>query len=213
MPDDAPRTPAITDPSRIRALAHPLRLELLDFLGDVGEATATQCAEHTGETVANCSFHLRTLGKAGFIEPAPSRGRERPWRPVARSRTLDADPADPTSVHAMSELVDVVLTRETERVRSFMATHARRPDEWRDTVSVTTSSFWATADEVRELIDTVTHLTDRFAGRTEDPSLRPEGARLGRLFATVNPDSYPDSYPDDDLDVTDATHETTEDRP
>ncbi len=211
MPDDAPTTPAITDPSRIRALAHPLRLELLDYLGDIGEATATQCAEHTGETVANCSFHLRTLAKAGFIEPAPSRGREKPWRPVARSRTLDVDPADPTSFIAMSELVGLVVTREAERVRSFMAAHPHRPDEWRDTVSVTTSAFWATAEEMRELVEAVTELSRRFAGRTEDPSLRPEGARLGRLFATVNPDDFPEDAPDDV--PADPTHETTEDRP
>lgn len=208
MAHDPAPTPAITDPSRIRALAHPLRLELLDFLGDVGEATATQCAEHTGETVANCSFHLRTLAKAGFIEPAPSRGREKPWRPVTRSRTLDVDPADPTSFTAMSELVGLVLTREAERVRSFLATHPHRPDAWRDTVSVATSSFWATADEMRELVETITHLTDRFAGRTEDPALRPPGARQGRLFAAVNPDSFPD-----DTLPTDGNDETTEDRP
>ena len=211
MPDDAPTTPPITDSSRIRALAHPLRLELLDFIGDVGEATATQCAEHTGETVANCSFHLRTLAKAGFIEPAPARGREKPWRPVTRSRTLDVDPADPTSFVAMSELVGLVVTREADRVRTFMAAHPRRPDKWRDTVSVTTSAFWATAEEMRELVAAVTQLTDRFAGRTADPSLRPEGARLGRLFATVNPDSFPDETDTDH--GTAVIHETTEDRP
>ena len=33
----------ITDPQRIRALTHPLRLELMEVLGD-GPATATQCA-------------------------------------------------------------------------------------------------------------------------------------------------------------------------
>lgn len=209
MPDDAPLAPAITDPSRIRALAHPLRLELLDLLGDVGEATATRCAERTGETVANCSFHLRTLAKAGFIEPAPGQGREKPWRLASRSRMLDVDPADPTSFHAMSELVGLVVTREAERVRSFMATHPTRPDGWRDTVTVTTSSFWATADEMRELVATVAQLAERFAGRTEDPSLRPEGARLGRLFATVNPDDFPD---DDNAVGNDPTHETTEDR-
>lgn len=214
MAHDPALPTAITDPSRIRALAHPLRLELLDFLGDVGEATATQCAEHTGETVANCSFHLRTLAKAGFIEPAPGRGREKPWRTAGRSRLLDVDPADPTSFHAVSELVGLVLVREAERVRSFMAANPHRPHEWRDTVSVTTSSFWATADEMRELVESVTHLMDRFAGRAEDPTLRPEGARLGRLFATVNPDSFPES-PDgtDPESGTAVTHETTEDRP
>ena len=200
MPDDTPRTPAITDPSRIRALAHPLRLELLDHLGDVGEATATQCAEHTGETVANCSFHLRTLAKAGFIEPAPSRGREKPWRPVSRTRQFDVDPSDPASYRAVSELVGLQVLREAERFREFMATETRVPDGWHDTVTLTTSSFWATADEMRELVETVTRLTDRFDGRAEDPALRPDGARHARLFATVNPDSFP-------------TDDSTEDRP
>jgi len=184
--------PAITDPTRIRALAHPLRLELLDYLGDVGEATATECAEHTGETVANCSFHLRTLAKAGFIEAAPARGREKPWRPAAPSRRLDVDPDDPASHPAMAELVGLMLLREAERIRTFISGRTHQPDEWRDTVTVTTASFWATADEMRELVETVSHLVDRFAGRQQDPTLRPPGARLGRLLAAVNPDDFPE---------------------
>lgn len=183
----------ITDPERIRALAHPLRLELLDYLDEVQEATATQCAERTGETVANCSFHLRTLAKAGFIEPAPQRGRERPWRPTSRGRLLDIDPENPASVRAIGELVGLAVLREAERVRTFMSRNTTRPPEWNDTVTVTSSSFWATADEMRELVQAVHDLTERFAGRSADPSLRPDGARLGRLFATVNPDSFPTS--------------------
>ncbi len=200
MTDSSPRPTPITDPSRIRALAHPLRLELLDYLGHVGEATATRCAEHTGETVANCSFHLRTLAKAGFIEPAPSRGREKPWRPVSRTRQFDVDPSDPASYHAVSELVGLQVLREAERFRAFMATEASVPDGWHDTVTLTTSSFWAPADEMRELVETVTRLTDRFDGRSEGPALRPDGARHARLFATVNPDTFP-------------ADDTTEDRP
>lgn len=215
-----PAPPAITDPARIRALAHPLRMELLDYLGDVGQATATQCAEHTGETVANCSFHLRTLAKAGFIEPAPGKGREKPWRPASRGRFLDVDPADPASHRAMSELISLVALREAERVRAFMAANPHQPEGWHDTVTVTTASFWATADEMRDLVAEVTRLTDRFVGRAEDPSLRPPGARLGRLFATVNPDGYPDPGTDatettdatGTTDTTDAT-EATEEQP
>ena len=59
----------ISEPERVRALAHPLRLALLDFLEDGGEATATRCAEATGESVASCSFHLRILAKYGFMAP------------------------------------------------------------------------------------------------------------------------------------------------
>ncbi|MHA3948199.1 helix-turn-helix domain-containing protein [Cellulomonas bogoriensis] len=182
----------ITDPARIRALAHPLRLDLLAHLDEVGEATATECARTTGETVANCSFHLRSLAKAGFIEPAEPRGRERPWRPVDRGgRRLDFEPGDPASARAVEELASLSVAREADRVRAFLSSTHDLPEQWEGTVTVTTSSFWATAEEMRELVDTVAALTDRFAGRHHDPALRPPGATRGRLFATVNPDEIP----------------------
>lgn len=180
-----------SDPARIRALAHPVRLDLIAFLDEVGEATATQCADRLGETVANCSFHLRTLAKAGFIEPAPARGREKPWRPTSRGRRIRIDPEQPGSQVAIAELVGLAMLREAERVRGFLQRQEHRPEAWKDTVAVTTSMFWATADEMRELVAAVNDLTDRFEGRADDPSLRPVGARIGRLFATVNPDDFP----------------------
>lgn len=188
----------ITDAERIRALAHPVRLELLDYLDTAGQATATECAAHTGESVANCSFHLRVLAKAGFIEPAERQGREKPWRPVASNRMLDIDPESPSSLHAVRELVGLSVVREAERFRRFMAENDTRPPGWEDTVTLSTARFWATADEMRELVETVHQLTERFAGRNDDASLRPDGARPGRLVAMVNPDSFPgpDEQPD-----------------
>lgn len=91
----APAAPrAESDPARIRALAHPLRLRLLDLLDAEGDLTATQCAARTGESVASCSFHLHTLARHGYVEAAPPRGRERPWRSV-RERPSRYDPALP----------------------------------------------------------------------------------------------------------------------
>ena len=132
--DERPPGLYVTEPERIRALAHPLRLELLEFLEDVGQATATDCAAQTGESVANCSFHLRTLAKAGFIEPAEQRGREKPWRPTATERRMDVDGENPSSIHAVRELVGSSLRREAERFRNFLATHDTRPEGWEDTV-------------------------------------------------------------------------------
>ncbi|MBO1750996.1 helix-turn-helix transcriptional regulator [Actinotalea sp. BY-33] len=181
--------PAITDPERIRALAHPLRMDLLDFLDESGEATATQCAGRTGETVANCSFHLRTLAKAGFIEPAEPRGREKPWRPVSTGgRRLDVDPENPASLRAIGELVGLTVLREADRIRDFMARQHEMPADWQDTVTVTTASFWATPDEMRELVNAVNALAEPFRGRHAAPETRPDGARPGRLFAVVNPE-------------------------
>ena len=98
MADAAER---ITDPQRIRALSHPLRLELIDVLGE-GPATATQCADLTGQSVASCSFHLRMLAKYGYIEPADRRGRERPWQLTSPGQEIRPDDDDPASLRASS---------------------------------------------------------------------------------------------------------------
>ena len=77
MPD------SVVQARALRALAHPLRLDLLRIATAEGAITSTSAAERTGESRANCSFHLRLLSKYGFLEvgPAPDR-RERPWRAV-----------------------------------------------------------------------------------------------------------------------------------
>jgi DNA-binding transcriptional ArsR family regulator len=192
--DGAIRT---SDPERIRALAHPVRLALLEYLDQVQQATATDCARHTGETVANCSFHLRTLGKYGFIEPAERNGRERPWRATS-SRTFEPDITDSATVRATVELASLVVERESARVVAFLHDTQSRwlvAGEGNRATAVIPNGFWGTLDEAAEVIRTLTHLTDRFADRDSDPSARPEGARRLHLFATVNPDLVADDMP------------------
>lgn len=190
-PGRAAGTMRVTDPTRVRALAHPVRMDLLSFLDDVGEATATECAVHLGQTVANCSFHLRTLAKAGYIEPAEPRGRERPWRVVSRERNITPDPLDPASRRAVLELGEISVRREAERYID----HLRHLDhdgvadpELIPLTQLTTSAFWATPAETAELIEGLHALMKRFDGRTVDPAIRPGGARMMRLFTAINPD-------------------------
>lgn len=189
----------ITDPARIRALAHPLRLELLEFLGDVGEATATECAEHLGESAASCSYHLHMLAKYGFVEPAERRGREKPWRNAQQGFDMRPDPDHPESGRALQETAVFALERQAERLRTFFAQAHREPDEWIQASTMTATSFWATSDELAELSDAIQHLTDRFAGRSANPDLRPPGARQARLFAAANPEPRP-TTPEGDPD-------------
>jgi DNA-binding transcriptional ArsR family regulator len=179
----------IRDARRIRALSHPLRIELLELLGD-GELTATQCAELTGESPANCSFHLRTLAKYGFIEPAERSGRERPWRRSAAAAHTVATPDfdDPASVRAVGELARIAVDRAVDGVRLWIDAAADEPPEWMDASLVSSSGVWVTRDELEELSTAVRHLTDRFADREQDPTRRPAGARPARLFAVAAPD-------------------------
>src|SRR6187549_612915 len=54
---------------RLRATAHPLRLEMLSLL--TGAAlSAAEVARELGVTQANASYHLRLLHRAGLVEEA-----------------------------------------------------------------------------------------------------------------------------------------------
>lgn len=180
-------TERITDPQRIRALAHPLRLELLDLLGDV-ELTATECAERTGESVASCSFHLRMLAKYGFVEPAQRRGREKPWKLVSRSRDVRPDFDQPGSARALGMLGALFVEHSVEHVRAWIDQMPDEPPRWVDSSTICSSAFWATSDELAEISAQLQNIGERFADRVDDPSLRPAGSRPIRVFATANPD-------------------------
>lgn len=198
-PTPAPPTTRLrsSDPTVMRALAHPLRIEILEILGQVEEATASEVAARTDQNVANCSFHLRLLASAGFIERAEPRGREKPWRAVHRDRNLRPDPHDRASMVQASELAGLYVQREAARVLSFLDAVSTSPQEpeWVMATSVNTASFWATAEEMAQLSKDLDRLVTPFADRSRDPTQRPEGARPGRLFATINPEPDPVAKP------------------
>ncbi len=86
----------ITDPQAMRALAHPVRLAILERLQRHGPATATQLAPDVGATPSVTSWHLRHLASFGLVrdaEPGPDR-RQRRWEAVARGFRFEA-PEDP----------------------------------------------------------------------------------------------------------------------
>src|SRR5688572_19612935 len=71
----------IVDPRAMRALTHPVRIDLIEALAMYGPLTATAAAEHIGQSPTTCSFHLRQLAKYGFVTSAAKPGaRERPWK-------------------------------------------------------------------------------------------------------------------------------------
>lgn len=182
-----------SDAATMRALAHPVRVEILALFEEHRELTASEVAELLEQTVANASFHLRTLAKHGYVERADQRGREKPWRKTHHSHDFTPDAQDQQSVAQSASLASLYTQRAAERlIQTFdrAIVEPLQPD-WVPATSVTTGSFWATAEEMTELVQNVHTLLRPFDGRMDDPSLRPEGARKGHLFAAVNPD--PDS--------------------
>src|SRR5258705_13054713 len=75
----------IRDAETARALAHPVRIRIIEKLAFGGPLTATALSELIGESPANTSWHLRQLARYGFIEEAGGgSGRQRPWRVVVQ---------------------------------------------------------------------------------------------------------------------------------
>jgi DNA-binding transcriptional ArsR family regulator len=94
MPNHARR---VEDIATLRAVAHPLRVRLLAALRVDGPATATELARRFGESSGSTSYHLRQLGRFGFIEEDPDQpnARDRRWRAVHEFTTWrDSDFAE-----------------------------------------------------------------------------------------------------------------------
>src|SRR5262249_42524644 len=95
----------LTDTLAMRALAHPVRVALIELLAVVDTLTATQASELLGESPANCAFHLRTLAKYGFVQEAGGgRGRERPWKSADRHIAISTKQDDPRAATAAGAL-------------------------------------------------------------------------------------------------------------
>jgi DNA-binding transcriptional ArsR family regulator len=75
-------------PEQLKALGHPLRVRVLEMLGQEGEwqLTNRELAQRLSVDPGHLHFHVRMLLKAGLIELADSdgRGREKPYRAVAK---------------------------------------------------------------------------------------------------------------------------------
>jgi DNA-binding transcriptional ArsR family regulator len=95
----------LTSPAQLKALGHPLRLKVLQTLGDSDEAmTNRELAERLEVDPGHLHFHVRMLHRAGLIELAPSKGREKPYRPVASVLRVGAEMRAAglaTELHAM----------------------------------------------------------------------------------------------------------------
>ena len=85
-PETSPREVLDIDrPEQLKALGHPLRLKVLQMLGDSDRPLTTRdLAERLSVDPGHLHFHVRMLHRAGLIERAPAGGREKPYRPVAK---------------------------------------------------------------------------------------------------------------------------------
>ena len=182
------RRRTLTDAKEIRALAHPVRVAMLDLLRREGTLTATEAADLLDESPANCSFHLRTLAKYGYVEEAPGgTGRQRPWRRADLGLSYALEQPSPEVGAAARELDQHFRDQRQREVDVWEATWQSYPQEWRDAAFNFNGLTYLTAAEMAELNEQMIALIDRYRDRLDDPSRRPPDAHPVSITAGGHP--------------------------
>lgn len=181
----------VTDPQAMRALAHPVRLAILDHLNRDGPATATELAPDVGATPSVTSWHLRHLANFGLVrdsEPGPDR-RQRRWEAVARGFRFEApqDPADEEGRSAARELSRQMFLRYADVPGRWAAEVEPGLDpEWRGAVGLADTRVTVSTDELAAIQDEMERVLAPYV--TRDAADRPAGSRGVRLLRYVLPE-------------------------
>ncbi|MGN9812678.1 ArsR/SmtB family transcription factor [Micromonospora sp. BQ11] len=188
----------ITDPQALRALAHPVRLAILEHLQRHGPATATQLSPHVGATPSVLSWHLRHLASFGLVKDwdGATSKRERWWQAAARGFRFNL-PDDPEGQSAARQLGGEMLARYAELPHRWLMDDEPRLDTgWRRLARTTNTRIRISADELREIEDAVEKILAPYVRRPERDA--PADARGVRILRYVLPEADGTDDPADD---------------
>ena len=160
-------------PDALLALAHPLRVRILELLRE-GPSTATRLAGELDESSGATSYHLRALAKVGLVEEDAERGngRDRWWRRPEPLVLVSAADDRPESQAALASLRGVFLERDEDALARFLE-HVETDPAWKEAFYLGNWTVFATPDEISALTSRVLELVDALR---RPASERPEGA-------------------------------------
>jgi DNA-binding MarR family transcriptional regulator len=169
----------LDDPLAIRAVAHPLRLDLMSIIARLGQATTADAAREVGISHGLASHHLRQLAKYGFVEQVKGKDhRERPWRLVATSYNW----RKATETAEGSVAVDVLEQMNAERtLEAFLDWQQRRkgwPQAWHEHTGIGESSVYLTQAELAAVTEAFDAVLKPYVDERpiDDLGSRPEGS-------------------------------------
>src|SRR5690348_15797934 len=182
---EGPSYRQLRDPRELAALAHPVRLGIMELLTVSGPLTATELADRLDETPANCSWHLRKLAEHHFVEEAGGGiGRQRPWQVRTVGLAWDDADASPSELRAGRALEQMLLERQVTRFHQARTQlHHDGDDAWAQASTSTEIASWLTVDELDEVNGELRAVLERYADRLVDPDKRPPGSRLCEFVA------------------------------
>ncbi|HYO18657.1 MAG TPA: helix-turn-helix domain-containing protein [Dermatophilaceae bacterium] len=173
VPD--PDQDLVLDTSTMKALSHPLRVQIVGLLRRYGPATATTLAQRLGLNTGATSYHLRQLAAYGMIVEDETQGnaRDRWWKAAHRRTYLDSGELGVEETGAylatIAEVHAATLRRAVQEMPSL-------PDDWRDVGSMNDYMLLLTPQETSAMLEELYEVVGRY--RTQDDAAEPpESAR------------------------------------
>lgn len=165
----------------LKALAHPLRIQIIEALSTYGSFTASGLAERLGESSGATSYHLRQLEKHGFVREVDGKGttRERWWERVPGGLNIGSDAATATEAgRSASTMIFRQIRYNQERLLIDFVDRATEemPKEWLDGSAITTMSANMTPAQLKEFTGEYMKLAEKYVVPNEDsrtPGSRP----------------------------------------
>ncbi len=183
----------------LRALAHPLRVEILDTLSTYGCFTASGLAERLGESSGATSYHLRQLEKHGFVREVEGRGtsRERWWERTPGGLNIGSEDAvkTPAGRSAATMIFRQMRFNQERLLTDFVERgHDELPEEWMANATISTFNTRLTPPQMKEFIAEVMKLADRYVVANKNqmvPNSRPIMVNF-HAFPVLDGDVIPD---------------------
>jgi len=169
----------IEDPKAWRALAHPVRLRIVEQLWMRRSVRAKDLADSLGEPANSVSFHLRQLARFGYVEPDDEReqtdARERWWRPTSPTGFTIEDDEHPDA----QALTEMFRQRARDRLEEWFTASLLPDSAWESPprMSNFTVHLLLTADERDRMLDELGTVLERWMQVSQDA---PEDGRDGR---------------------------------
>lgn len=171
----------VLDATSLKALAHPMRIRILDILGAFGPQTASSLATRLGESSGATSYHLRALAKHDLIREDTERGtaRERWWTSAREKWILGAEEAtDTPAKRATAQMVANEMYRQyDENLHRYLDSIDGRTSEH----TLTTSKINLTPEQYEQFSTRLEAMIDEIVdagSRTPVPGARPYSIRM-----------------------------------
>ncbi len=191
-----PRRLAIDRVDQLKALAHPLRMQLLDRFA-AGPATTKQIAVALGLQPTRLYHHVAKLESAGLIELVDTkrvRGTtEKYYSPVAESLSIDRDAFDSDSADTVSDILqagvlDNLLGMVRDEVADLLAqSDKHKSDQLQDEIMFAAAKLEINESDVPEFREKLAALLQEFGALAETAEDSTQQGREYRLMVGFYP--------------------------